>query len=74
MSVEIGQDAGLKSPETTIRCPAIDEDIREYSVPSRRPWIKRESDGRPYCQKRAGEDASPAFTVHVRRFALNSAP
>ena len=27
MRVEIVQDAGLKSPEITIRCPAIDEDI-----------------------------------------------
>ena len=27
MRVEIEQDARLKSPEITIRCPAIDEDI-----------------------------------------------
>ena len=27
MRVEIEQDASLKSPEITIRCPAIDEDI-----------------------------------------------
>ena len=27
MRVEIEQDPGLKSPEITIRCPAIDEDI-----------------------------------------------
>ena len=27
MKVEIEQDSGLKAPEITIRCPAIDEDI-----------------------------------------------
>ncbi len=39
MRVEIEQDASLMSPEITIRCPAIDEDI--LRIPGRLSAILR---------------------------------